>query len=271
MVEQMRRLLEKIQAARLAIYVLGGNGPARPAVSAENAIALMQPDWYHLDELPKLTGGRAWDDRGVQYAFEQMNEDEQAAYRIAYDPGPANWDGRYHTLTLRCLRPDVHLTTASGYIAQATSDTAEQRELSLSQLLRRRLASPLLLSDINFSVQHASLDTAKGQLSLELNIEPRDLVVNHGPDISCASLKVSMAGLAETGRWEELGTPEDLAVQIPGHVRPEPEHVAVRVTRRITPHQNYRVIRVAIVDPRSGDNGDVQVSLTEKNATADHG
>jgi VWFA-related protein len=138
-------------------------------------------DTETLQKLPSLTGGRAFESDAVGKAIAQAQEDARATYQAAYYAPAKAKDGKFHKLRVSTTRKGVRILAEEGYTATAPEEIAQA---NLELVGTRPLDTP----DIGL---RASLAAAEKKTRVQINADPRDLVLQHGGNTYTGVLSVT--------------------------------------------------------------------------------
>lgn len=126
-----KRKLQRIAGRKAMILVTDGmdNGSLasnteaiRAAQAADTAVYVIhyadQRGMGAMEKITSATGGRIFDVRGktkLAEVFDQIAEEMRHQYGVGFTPAQA--DGLFHKIEVRCLRPGVKIQARNGYVA----------------------------------------------------------------------------------------------------------------------------------------------------------
>jgi hypothetical protein len=269
---QMRRLMSTLEEAQVAVYAVAGNGPAKAAVSDQNRIIALLPDFEQLDELPSLTGGRTWTDGKIQEALALAIEDARTAYRLGYYPPPQNWDGKYHKIRLICLRRGIRLSAKRGYDADQLQDVEEEDSASsTSRRLAVAIASPFEATGIGLRVSITGEPATPAEMHLQLQIDAADLLLlQQQGSRYCGKLALETVGYTDDGRKELIEGPIGLNWSWSEQERNAALKTGLGVDRTEELGARIKRIRLVVLDRRSLALGSVDILVSEIRKTQTH-
>ena len=124
-----------------------------------------------LEQMGRLTGGRAFFHQDIPTVIKQVNTDIADAYEIAYVPTADNWDNKFHVIHITCERKGVRLITRDRYYALPdTRPALDQQRAALVAAFQ----SPIDASDIGLRVKIAP---AASGVHMDIRIDPSDLLL----------------------------------------------------------------------------------------------
>ncbi len=265
--QQMRRFVATLDEAQVAIYTVGGNGPAKPAISDEDQIVPLLPNLEQLEEFPALTGGRAWDDGDISRAMAQAIEDIRTAYRLGYYPPAQNWDGKYHKIRVTCMQPGIRVNAKKGYVADQLQDLAEDRESDTDRRLDAAAASAFEATGIGLRVSVAMGHNAAARMHLQIHVYVPDLLLLQQGARYCGEVAVEAVAYTDNGRKEMISAPADVAVSWSEQERDAAMKTGLRIDRTVELANDVKKIRLVVLDRRSLALGSVDIPVSETRNT----
>jgi VWFA-related protein len=72
-----------------------------------------------LEKLSRETGGRQFEgsDQNLDLIFGEIEDELRTEYELAYAPPPNTRKGKFHKITVKTIRPGLHVRTRTGYYA----------------------------------------------------------------------------------------------------------------------------------------------------------
>jgi VWFA-related protein len=138
-----RELSAKAQAARVSIYVLHMDTPLFEAATDRVSPTFVRDMELRADGLSRLAGsarGAVFRLLGGDHApFQRIASELSGHYLIAFEPLPAERDGRLHRLELEVTRPGTAIRARQAFRIPATVASPRAREEQLVALLRSTL------------------------------------------------------------------------------------------------------------------------------------
>ena len=129
---------------------------------------------YNMDQMALLTGGHFYSRQDVKTVVNQVVQDAVNTYTVLYDPGPDNWNNKWHHLHVTCERKGVKLQLRERYYAVGDSrPPLERTKAALMAAFQR----PTDLAEIGLSTKISPLPDGKKGVHLEIRIDPSDLLL----------------------------------------------------------------------------------------------
>jgi hypothetical protein len=129
---------------------------------------------YNMDQMALLTGGHFYSRQDIQTVIKQMAQNAAGSYSISYDPGPDNWNKKWHRAHLTCERKGVKVQVRERYYALPDSRTPVER---MKAVLMQAYQSPADLGEIGLRTKISSMGGDKKGVHLEIWIDPLDLLM----------------------------------------------------------------------------------------------
>jgi VWFA-related protein len=126
---------------------------------------------YNMDQMALLTGGHYYSRQDVKTVVNQVAQDAASSYTLLYDPGPDNWNNKWHHLHATCERKGAKVQLRERYYAVADSRTPVERNKAG---LMAAFQSPGDFAAVGLRVKFVPLD-GKAGVHLEIRIDPSDL------------------------------------------------------------------------------------------------
>jgi VWFA-related protein len=153
--------IDKLNDANVAVYTVDARGvvldPGMGAdVDTNDMTAPLKEEREEtradaIEVIARSTGGVFYHNTNrLDTAISRAIEDRSMVYTLAYYPQHNQWQGEFHKLLVKTLRPGVQLRYRTGYLATPTAAPSVQDE---KQMLAAAAASPLDSSGIRFSVE----------------------------------------------------------------------------------------------------------------------
>jgi VWFA-related protein len=113
-------------------------------VLIENAEAAMRMNAQGtLDDLARSTGGfLVANTNDPRTLIERVSEDVRAYYEVSYTPTLTEYDGRFRSVEVRILRPDVDVQSRSGYFAVPPATDAPVMPFEIPMLVALNSKQP---------------------------------------------------------------------------------------------------------------------------------
>jgi len=129
---------------------------------------------YNMDQLSLLTGGHFYARQELKIVLNAITQAAVSSYSIFYDPGPDNWNNKWHHIHLTTERKGVKLQLRERYYA--LSDTRSALDRTKAALMEA-FQSPTDLAEIGLRTKFSSVGEGKPGVHLEINIDPSDLLL----------------------------------------------------------------------------------------------
>lgn len=144
------------------------------AVDPYALIGSLSPDVnYNMDQMALLTGGHFYSRQDVRTVVNQVAQGA-VSYSFFYDPGPDNWNNKWHRIHIACERKGVKLQVRERYYAVSDSRPAMERTKAV---LMEAFQSPRDLAEIGLHVKISLSPDPKTGVHLDVRIEPSDLLL----------------------------------------------------------------------------------------------
>jgi hypothetical protein len=145
------------------------------AVDPYVLIGQVNPDVnYNMDQLSLLTGGHLYSRQDIRAVVNQVAQAATASYSLLYDPGPDNWNNKWHRIHVTCERKGVKLELRERYYAVPDSRPAVDR---MRAVLMGALQGPADLGEIGVRTKISPLSDGKAGFHLDIVIDPADLLL----------------------------------------------------------------------------------------------
>jgi len=143
------------------------------AVDPYVLVGNLNPDVnYNMDQMALLTGGHFYSRQDVRAVVNQVTQGSLSGYSISYDPGPDNWNSKWHRIHVACERKGVKLQLRERYYALPDSRPALERTKAV---LMEAFQSPKDLAEIGLRTKISPAADGKTGIRLEIRIDPSDL------------------------------------------------------------------------------------------------
>jgi VWFA-related protein len=129
---------------------------------------------YNMDQMALLTGGHFYFRQDLQTVIKQLAQSAAGSYSISYDPGPENWNKKWHRAHITCERKGVKVQVRERYYALPDSRPAVER---MKAVLMEAYQSPTDLGEVGLRTKISSMGADKKGVHLEVRIDPSDLVL----------------------------------------------------------------------------------------------
>jgi VWFA-related protein len=212
--DQVKTVANYLTDAQVAVYPMDVLGlQSNQAFSASQNVSLPQSmmtgpklaarlnhedterlqDQATMDELAQDTGGKACKNRNdLAECVMTALKDSSSYYELSFYPQNVNWDGRFHKIVVKTLRPGVKLTYRRGYYALDAASLAKKQQPE--DRLHQACADLLPSTAIPMTVQPlppSQSENAQGALQYMLIISAAGLT--SAPEGDMYNLNVRMA------------------------------------------------------------------------------
>jgi VWFA-related protein len=183
-----------------------------------------------------LTGGRAFLGEQITSDIRQLTRDTMDSYSLAYDPSPANWDSKFHTIRVTTDRAGITLDAQQRYYAELDPRPAAARQKAA---LHAAFQSPVDLPGIGLRVTVAQR-TPK-TVRFQILIPAADLMLREDGDTFSARMTLAFSDLAEHGPPSEPAlsnfdlrlTREQRDLILQSGILLAPDHPVPNLTQRV--------------------------------------
>ena len=93
-----------LAATGVTVYMLSYTGSPDPNTARDN------------DYLASSTGGRTFMDSDLGEVLTQIRNDEQNTFDVTYQPGPENWDQKFHKVKVSCEQKGLKIQTQNAIL-----------------------------------------------------------------------------------------------------------------------------------------------------------
>jgi VWFA-related protein len=129
---------------------------------------------YNMDQMSLLTGGHYYSRQDVGTVLSQVTQNAVSSYSILYDPGPDNWNNKWHRIHVTCERKGVKLQVRERYYALSDSRSSVERTKAV---LMEAFQSPTDLAEIGLRTKFSPLEGKTG-VHLAIRINASDLLLH---------------------------------------------------------------------------------------------
>ncbi len=196
---ELRRLADAFLEARVAVYPVGGKPVSGSIGGLQESPVLFSG---RIGAMANLTGGRTFTFGQIEEAITQAARDGGSAYRIAYLPRAANWNGQLHKIAVKSARGGVHLLAPDCYFAGGLQDSMSPQGPAFPDVA---ITSPYEQTDIGVSI--ATAQQQDGAARFEIRVDAGDLLlVSHNGRYS-GSVTLAIVCYMQDGRKRACGEP----------------------------------------------------------------
>jgi len=207
-----------LAAADTTVYILSYTGSPDPNTVRDN------------DYLASSTGGRTFMNADLGDVLSQIRADEQNTYLVAYQPGPENWDQKFHKIKASCGK-GLKVQTRTRYYAIPMAaggeggETAQKAAPATDEdsAILAVLESPKDVPDIGLHVSVSPAAGKPGALHFQIRIDPADLKLQEKAGAFDDQIGMALADYTATG-LKGLPVPTELTV----HMTPERHATAMK-------------------------------------------
>jgi VWFA-related protein len=129
---------------------------------------------YNMEQMALLTGGHFYFRQELQAVLKQVAQSAAGSYSISYDPGPENWNKKWHRAHITCERKGVKVQVRERYYALPDSRSPAER---MKAVLMEAYQSPTDLGEVGLRTKISSMGSDKMGVHLEIRIDPLDLML----------------------------------------------------------------------------------------------
>jgi VWFA-related protein len=129
---------------------------------------------YNMDQMSLLTGGHFYSRQDVKTVVSQLAQSAASSYSILYDPGPENWNNKWHRIHVTSERKGVKLQLRERYYALPDSRPPVDR---MKAVLMEAFQRPGDLTEIGLRTKISLLGDGKPGMHLDIRIDPSDLLL----------------------------------------------------------------------------------------------
>jgi VWFA-related protein len=215
-----------------------------------------------VEQIARSTGGVFYHNSNqLDRAINQAIADKNLVYTLAYYPQHDVWQGKFHKLEVKVLRPGVRLRYRAGYLA---TPAAEPSAPDQQQMLAAIASSPLDFSGIRFSVE-IEAGRERGDSRFVLHIPADELQLSRQNE--------TMVGAVQVWFIQKRSSGEDLVTSTAKgdfHLATDAyqtaAHQGVAVASDVKLQEAAAKIRVLLQDSTSGRIGTVDVPVDSLSA-----
>ncbi len=252
---QLEQAYRALNNADLAVYPVDARGLTTAAPGAMDWNGFYSTQGV-MQELASNTGGQAFmNTNDLARVMQAAVDDSDANYTIGFYPQNINWNGKYHTLTVKVDRPGVHLRYRRGYFA--TRETSHN-EVQESAALNRAIFDPLDSTAIGLRIsilKFVHVPSGKVLLGIDMDADSMSFQGGGNADLSVALVQLNALGTAlHTGGY-------DMKLRVaPGGV-PRLKQAGLKVAKWVDLVDGAETLVLVVRDPSTGRIGSVRVPL----------
>jgi VWFA-related protein len=146
-----------------------------------------------LEQIAGLTGGWMYVGEDIRSVLKQVTRDGAVSYSMVYDPGPDNWDSKFHKVRVTTERKGIKLRAKQRYYA-----FPDRRPEAARQQAALAAAYQSPSDDPNIGLRGSVLAEAGKTAQLQVRINPADLLLREegGAFTGAVALLVADVGAA---------------------------------------------------------------------------
>ena len=129
---------------------------------------------YNMDQMDLVTGGHFYSRQDIRAVVKAIAQNAVGSYSITYDPGPDNWNRKWHRIHVNCERKGVKLQVRERYYALPDSRPAPER---MKAVLKEAFQSSTDLAEIGVRTRISLMQGDKAGMHLDIRIDPADLLL----------------------------------------------------------------------------------------------
>ena len=285
--DQVKSVANALTDAQVAVYPMDVRGlQAQQSLSASQSISQpqasmnrnppggrlhvegveLQQSQNTMDALAQDTGGKACkNNNDLSGCVMTALKDSSSYYEMSYYPQNVNWDGKFHKISVKSLRPGVKLSYRRGYYALDASALAKKQPPE--DRLRQACADQLPSTAIPLTVRTLARGQAggpQGGLQYLLTISAAGIESEPNGDAYNVNVRVAECEFAQKDtifKFNNRELPKTISKDVFSGWKSNgiPERVA------LMPAADTRRIRLVVLDVSSGLTGaiDIPVSAAE--------
>ena len=285
--EQVKAVANALTDAQVAVYPMDVRGlQAQQSLSASQSISQpqtsltlnppggrlhvegveLQQSQNTMDALAQDTGGKACkNNNDLSGCVMTALKDSSSYYEMSFYPKNVNWDGKFHKITVKSLRPGVKLSYRRGYYALDASALAKKQQPE--DHLRQACADQLPSTAIPLTVRTLARGEAggpQGGLQYLLTISAEGVESEPNADGYSVNVRLAECEFAQKDtifKFNNRELPKSISKEVFRGWKSNgiPERIA------LMPAADTRRIRLVVLDVSSGLTGaiDIPVSTAE--------
>jgi len=129
---------------------------------------------YNMVQMALLTGGHFYFRQDIQSVIKDVAQNAVGSYSLSYDPGPENWNKKWHHIHITCERKGVKLQIRERYYALPDSRPPMER---MKAVLMEAFQSPTDLAGIGVRTKLEPMQGDKLGVHLDIRVDPSDLLL----------------------------------------------------------------------------------------------
>jgi len=208
------------------------------------------------------TGGRTFVGTDMAELLAQVGMDEKAEYELAYQPGPENWDQKFHKIKTACDRKGVRIQTKNRYLAVPISEQQTGPAKDENDALIKALTNPADASSIGLRV---AVSPVAGQKAVHfaIHIDASDLQLKQQGANFQDDITILFADFTSPGNLKTPPTPQDLQLALTPeqHARVLKEGLGFELNHAIDP--TIKQVRFVVYDHANNAYGSLSIPVTE--------
>jgi len=180
---------------------------------------------------------------------------ERGSYLLLYDPGPPNWDGKFHKVRLSCTRKGVRIQAPEGYYAVRRDPGLERMQAAFEAVAKE--ASDAAGIGIRSTVAAHASDART--VRFDLRVEPADLWLTRQGERDEAQLAIGFAALQNGAVVSLPSAFANVSLNASQTVEAMKNGLPFAHNSRIEPGVDK--VRVIVMDLRSGAIGSLTMAV----------
>jgi VWFA-related protein len=250
---EIERAFKALNDADIAVYPVDARGlvvgPSNYLYSTRGTMV----------ELADHTGGRAfYNTNDLARVVRTALEDSQADYTLGFYPHTIRWDGMYHELKVKVIRPGVQLRYRKGYYAAL--DNSKNPEQA-NALIQRALNSPLDTTGLGLTVElEKDPEDPTEKVLLRIAMDAHDISFQSKDGSKTVELEMVFVQSGADGKVLRASR-DDIDTRLSGDALNRLLNQGLRMRKLLDLVKGATLLQLVVRDSTSGNIGSVRIPL----------